>query len=112
MRKIISALALAAMVLASSPAYAHDRGGYYPPYYPYNQGWTPPPPQGAYRTYEYRRYEYHDNTNVLVPLIGGVILGAIINDSQNRPRYQNQDRVQRVISNEYRYDQNCDCYRR
>lgn len=113
MKKIITAIVLSSIALTSVPAMSREYHGQYreshyrPPNYPYNRGWTPPPP---YRDDRYRDYRHHHDDNdaaeVLVPLIGGVIIGAIIAGSQN----DNRDR--RPDPREYRYDSRCDCYRR
>lgn len=97
MKKIIFSIALATSLI--TPAQAHGRhGGYYespyrPPYYPYNRGYG---------------HRHSDTGDVLVPLIGGVIIGSIITNSQNR----RQDPPRRPDPREYRYDESCDCFRR
>lgn len=106
MKKLIGIIALAAVGLTAVPAEA--RGGhhggyrqsdYRPPYYPYNRDWNPP----RRGDYDHRRHD-RDVADVLVPLIGGAIIGAIIAGSQNQERQPDP--------REYRYDSRCDCYRR
>ena len=107
MKKLIGIIALAAVGLTAVPAEA--RGGhhggyresnYRPPYYPYNRDWNPP----RRGDYDHRRRHDRDAADVLVPLIGGAIIGAIIAGSQNQERQPDP--------REYRYDSRCDCYRR
>ena len=108
MNKLVASIALSAVALTAVPAAAHDRG-YYDTYH---HEWVRPSRDYDYRRYDdYRRddrwrneHRDHDAGDVVVPLIGGLILGAIISSSNNQ---QSQP-----APREYRYDPRCDCYRR
>lgn len=111
MRKLLLGLL---MVTCSTPAMADP--------YDYNQGW------GRHRQYDYNRgwggrhrnYDHHRGTraeDVVIPIIGGIILGAIISGSnRNDNRYERRrtdgDYIYRQPPpREYVYDTRCDCYR-
>lgn len=87
--------------------------------YPYNRGYDNGYRQGEHRGYDrgwrdgrYRDREYRNDNpeRVIVPLIGGIVLGAIIANSNKRDR--DEDIVYRQPApRRYVYDYRCDCYR-
>lgn len=96
MRKILSALLIFSM---ATPAFAHERG-YYDTY---GHRWVEPRYEHSYPRYE-RRYERRreGGGDVVVPILGGIILGAILTSQTQKDR----------DPKDYRYDTNCDCYHR
>jgi hypothetical protein len=78
--------------------------------YPYNRGYNPYYHNEYRPTYPRRR----DAGDVILPLVGGVILGAIISNSSrrnNNPRIENERVYRQPAPREYIYDPGCDCYR-
>lgn len=115
--KILNALLIAAAILSPVQAQARDCTGYYPNncpgFYDEYRGRSYDPPahidrydrDGRYRGYDRYRYRDRDSDDVVVPLVIGTVLGVIIGSAVSQPR----ERDPRPV---YRYDRNCDCYRR
>lgn len=67
--------------------------------------------QTSCRNYE-RRVDRNNPERVIVPLIGGIVIGAIIASASKRDRYEDSEVVYRQRApRRYVYDRRCDCYR-
>lgn len=98
MRKLIAALAAAAMLLATLPAYAgggawrygHGYSGHHGGYTVFrysghrHYGYRPYRGHGHYR---YRYYGRHHDGDVVVALLGGLLGGVVIGSVLSQPRY-------------------------
>lgn len=104
MRKILPILIALSI---STPAMAH---GYYDTY---RHEWH----NDRSYEHEYRRNRDRSEGDIVLPLIGGVILGAILNGSQRRDNTYDRRRTdgdyvyRQPAPREYIYDPRCDCYR-
>ena len=75
MKKIVTLIAAAAMLVSvASPAYADGR----------DNRWGVDSNRYGERSEQVHREHKHDNTKWVAPLLGGIILGAILTDSRNR----------------------------
>jgi hypothetical protein len=112
MRNIIfAAIALVSASTASAQAY----------YDTYNHHWVEPRVEQYYDRptygYGYRPYppvyRHRDAGDVILPLIGGAVLGAIISGATRpqQPNYNPNQVYRQPAPRQYNYDPNCDCYR-
>jgi hypothetical protein len=112
--KIIAAAVIASLLfptIAMADPYEYHRHEVYRSYDTYGQDRD--------REYRPRRERHRDAGDYVLPVIGGIILGAILTSPRNQnsrpvyqePTYQSDEVYRQPPPRVYRYDRYCDCYR-